>query len=54
MVPHFTLGLGIGVLDAALVPLLATLVDTRYGDDGTENSEHFNSSTLVLLHKLIF
>lgn len=31
MIPHFTLGLGIGVLDAALVPMLATLVDAQYG-----------------------
>ncbi|XP_063232479.1 synaptic vesicular amine transporter-like [Bacillus rossius redtenbacheri] len=30
-VPHFGLGLGIGVVDAALVPLLASLVDCRYG-----------------------
>lgn len=38
MVPHFTLGLGIGVLDAALVPMLATLVDARYsqGEDETD------------------
>ncbi|XP_017786489.1 PREDICTED: synaptic vesicular amine transporter-like [Nicrophorus vespilloides] len=27
--PHFGLGLGVGVVDAALVPLLANLVDTR-------------------------
>nr|CAD7414947.1 unnamed protein product [Timema cristinae] len=30
-VPHFGLGLGIGVVDAALVPMLASLVDARYG-----------------------
>ncbi|KAJ9586912.1 hypothetical protein L9F63_019488 [Diploptera punctata] len=29
-VPHFCLGLGIGVVDAALVPLLADLMDSRY------------------------
>jgi DHA1 family solute carrier family 18 vesicular amine transporter 1/2 len=29
-VPHFGLGLGIGVVDAALVPLLASLMDCRY------------------------
>jgi MFS family permease len=29
-VPHFGLGLGIGVVDAALVPLLASLMDSRY------------------------
>ncbi|KAG8328358.1 hypothetical protein J6590_001025 [Homalodisca vitripennis] len=28
--PHFGLGLGIGVVDSALVPLLATLVDSRH------------------------
>ncbi|KAK6618858.1 hypothetical protein RUM43_013249 [Polyplax serrata] len=30
VVPHFLLGFGIGAVDAALVPLLAALVDTRY------------------------
>uniref|UniRef100_A0A0K8SU47 Synaptic vesicular amine transporter n=3 Tax=Lygus hesperus TaxID=30085 RepID=A0A0K8SU47_LYGHE len=29
-VPHFGLGLGIGAVDAALVPLLASLVDSRH------------------------
>ncbi|XP_068084836.1 synaptic vesicular amine transporter [Anabrus simplex] len=28
--PHFGTGLGIGIVDAALVPLLASLVDTRH------------------------
>ncbi|XP_055616071.1 synaptic vesicular amine transporter [Toxorhynchites rutilus septentrionalis] len=31
--PHFGLGLGIGILDASLVPLLATLVDSQCGSD---------------------
>lgn len=31
MLPHFMMGLAIGALDAALVPLLATLVDSRHG-----------------------
>ncbi|PSN56264.1 hypothetical protein C0J52_00383 [Blattella germanica] len=30
IVPHFCLGLGIGIVDAALVPLLANLMDSRY------------------------
>lgn len=30
VIPHFLLGLGIGAVDAALVPLLASLVDTRH------------------------
>lgn len=30
LLPHFTLGLGIGILDAALVPLLATIVDDEH------------------------
>lgn len=30
IIPHFGIGLGIGVVDAALVPLLATLVDCRH------------------------
>lgn len=37
LLPHFTLGLGIGVLDAALVPLLATLVDND--DDDTDDDD---------------
>jgi len=28
--PHFGLGLGIGVVDSALVPMLAHLVDKRH------------------------
>ncbi|EEB10809.1 synaptic vesicular amine transporter, putative [Pediculus humanus corporis] len=30
VIPHFFLGFGIGAVDAALVPLLAALVDTKY------------------------
>ena len=30
MLPHFVLGLGIGVVDSALMPLLADLVDERH------------------------
>ncbi|KAG8177856.1 hypothetical protein JTE90_027122 [Oedothorax gibbosus] len=30
VIPHFGLGLGIGVIDASLMPLMAHLVDTRY------------------------
>ena len=30
LLPHFSLGLGIGALDAALVPQLAALVDKRH------------------------
>ncbi|XP_066901120.1 synaptic vesicular amine transporter [Halyomorpha halys] len=33
IIPHVGLGLGIGVVDAALVPLLATLVDTKHRAD---------------------
>ncbi|CAN7937653.1 unnamed protein product, partial [Ixodes hexagonus] len=31
VVPHFVLGLAIGIIDAALMPLLALLVDSRHG-----------------------
>lgn len=31
VLPHLGLGLGVGAVDAALVPLLAYLVDTRHG-----------------------
>lgn len=30
VVPHFLLGLGIGAVDAALVPLLASLADSTH------------------------
>nr|XP_022336151.1 synaptic vesicular amine transporter-like [Crassostrea virginica] len=30
MLPHFGIGLGLGIVDAALMPLLALLVDTRH------------------------
>ncbi|XP_055677908.1 synaptic vesicular amine transporter [Lutzomyia longipalpis] len=47
MLPHFVLGLGIGILDAALVPFLATYVDQKYGGDvdGGEggNGEFFSN-----------
>ncbi|XP_058813841.1 synaptic vesicular amine transporter-like isoform X2 [Topomyia yanbarensis] len=33
LLPHFGLGLGIGVLDAALIPLLATIVDSQCSSD---------------------
>lgn len=33
VIPHAGLGLGIGVVDSALVPLMATLVDTRHRAD---------------------
>ncbi|XP_055852223.1 synaptic vesicular amine transporter [Episyrphus balteatus] len=33
LLPHFCLGLGIGIIDAALVPLLASFVDISLGDD---------------------
>ncbi|XP_053681895.1 synaptic vesicular amine transporter [Sabethes cyaneus] len=33
LLPHFGLGLGIGVIDAALIPLLATIVDNQCTSD---------------------
>jgi DHA1 family solute carrier family 18 vesicular amine transporter 1/2 len=30
VLPHFFMGLGIGTVDAAMMPLLAYLVDTRH------------------------
>jgi len=42
--PHFALGLGIGVIDAALVPLLATFVDaTLSQEDHSESSSSMSS-----------
>uniref|UniRef100_A0A1B0CZ44 Major facilitator superfamily (MFS) profile domain-containing protein n=1 Tax=Phlebotomus papatasi TaxID=29031 RepID=A0A1B0CZ44_PHLPP len=43
MLPHFGLGLGIGILDAALVPFLATYVDQKYGDFDGSASETFSN-----------
>lgn len=42
LIPHFSLGLGIGTLDAALIPYMATLVDLKYGDDESTASEVFS------------
>lgn len=46
IIPHFGLGLGIGVLDASLVPYLARLADTIVGnyDDNSEESEESASN----------
>lgn len=41
LLPHFALGLGIGVIDAALVPLLATFVDATLAQE--ESGEANNS-----------
>lgn len=40
LLPHFCLGLGIGVVDAALVPLLASLVDGNMRSDTNSNSNY--------------
>lgn len=42
IVPHFGLGLGIGVIDASLIPLLATIVDSKITDDVSVTSEKMN------------
>lgn len=41
-VPHFGLGLGIGVLDAALVPYLSSRIDIRYGGGGGGGGEGYS------------
>ncbi|KAG4067246.1 hypothetical protein HA402_000237 [Bradysia odoriphaga] len=43
LIPHFTLGLGIGTLDAALIPYMATLVDLKYSDDESTGSDTVSS-----------
>ncbi|GAB0092461.1 uncharacterized protein DMENIID0001_074540 [Sergentomyia squamirostris] len=43
MLPHFGLGLGIGILDAALVPFLASYVDQKYGDVEGSTSDGFSN-----------
>lgn len=42
LLPHFLLGIGIGTLDVALVPLLASIVDSKYNnDDDTSSGSYF-------------
>ena len=38
VIPHFFLGLGIGVIDSALMPLLAKMTEEKYG----KGEEKFN------------
>lgn len=40
MLPHFGLGLGIGVLDASLVPLLAAVVDGKFDEFTSSDSQY--------------
>ncbi|XP_002054478.3 synaptic vesicular amine transporter [Drosophila virilis] len=44
LLPHFALGLGIGVIDAALVPLLATFVDATLAQDELGETSSSTSS----------
>lgn len=39
IVPHFGLGLGIGIVDASLVPLMASIVDSKTLDDGSGSTD---------------
>ncbi|KAM7361215.1 putative mushroom body vesicular transporter portabella [Cochliomyia hominivorax] len=39
LLPHFGLGLGIGIIDAALVPLLATFVDATLAQDDAMDTD---------------
>ncbi|XP_052859221.1 synaptic vesicular amine transporter [Drosophila gunungcola] len=47
LMPHFALGLGIGVIDAALVPLLATFVDAtlsqEYQSEGSSSMSSYGT-----------
>lgn len=44
VLPHFALGMGIGTLDVALVPMLASIVDNRYMNDDENVSGTSDSS----------
>ncbi|XP_030369564.1 synaptic vesicular amine transporter [Scaptodrosophila lebanonensis] len=44
LLPHFVLGLGIGVIDAALVPLLATFVDATLAQE--EHSDNDSGGSM--------
>lgn len=39
IIPHFGLGLGIGIVDTSLVPLLASIVDSKMSDDASVSSK---------------
>lgn len=45
VLPHFALGMGIGSLDVALVPLLASIVDSKYAYDDETSSITSNGSS---------
>lgn len=45
VLPHFALGMGIGTLDVALVPLLASIVDSKYIYDDDATSVTSNGSS---------
>lgn len=44
LIPHFGLGLGIGIIDAALVPLLATILETITTSSAFETEELMSSN----------
>lgn len=44
LIPHFCLGLGIGIIDAALVPLLATILETITASCAFETEELMSSN----------
>lgn len=46
IIPHFCLGLGIGILDTSLVPYLARLADsiTANSDDSSETTDEVASN----------
>lgn len=46
LLPHFGLGLGIGIIDAALVPLLATFVDATLAQANMGSKPTISSHTL--------
>jgi DHA1 family solute carrier family 18 vesicular amine transporter 1/2 len=45
IIPHFGLGLGIGIIDASLVPMLASIVDSKMMDNIT-----FSSIRIIYLY----
>lgn len=47
VLPHFALGIGIGTLDVALVPLLASIVDSRYANDDETTSGYLFAAFIV-------
>lgn len=53
IIPHFGLGLGIGIVDASLVPMLASIVDAKMSDDLFFSCKFLCMPELIRVHFII-